>query len=131
MSALWTLLKGCGVANTIYTYHLPYPPSTNRLWRITGKRMYRSKKYLEWMGECALALELENRPNIDYRFNIEIVVGRPDRRRRDLDNLSKPILDCLQHCRIVKDDCLNQRMTLMWTNEFEGAKVTIWRAEAH
>lgn len=126
----WTLSVASNVANKIYAYHLPFPPSTNRLWRIAGKRMYRSKRYLEWLGECALALELENRPEIDYPFNIEIVVGRPDRRRRDLDNLAKPILDCLQHCMIIKDDCHNQQMSLMWSNEIEGCKVTIWPAAA-
>lgn len=118
------------MANPVYSYTLPFPPSTNRLWRIAGKRMYRSKRYMEWIGECALALELEARPEIDYPFNIEIVAGRPDKRRRDLDNLSKPILDVLQHCQVIKDDCFANRITMMWATDIEGAKVTIWKAEA-
>ena len=131
MSALWTLLKGCGVANEIYTYYLPTPPSVNSLWRMAGKRMYRSKKYMEWIGECALALELEKRPEIDYPFNVEIIVGRPSKRRMDIDNRAKSVMDVLQHCGVIKDDCLANRITMMWSNDIDGAKVTIWRAEAH
>jgi crossover junction endodeoxyribonuclease RusA len=28
----------------------------------------------------------------------------PDRRRRDLDNIQKPVLDALQHARVYQDD---------------------------
>lgn len=117
------------MANKIYCYNLPFPPSVNALWRISGRRMYRSKKYTEWLGEAALALELEQKPEIDYPFNIEIVIGRPDKRRRDLDNLAKPILDVLQHCKVLQDDCHAQRITMLWTNDIDGCKITISAAD--
>ena len=118
------------MANKIYSYHLPTPPSVNALWRISGRRMYRSKKYMEWIGECALELDLANRPNISYPFNIEIIVGRPSRRRMDIDNRAKAVMDVLQHCEIISDDCLANRITMMWSNDIKGCDVTIWPAEA-
>lgn len=118
------------MANRVYSYHLPTPPSVNRLWRVTGRRMYRSRQYTDWINEVTLALETERRPEIDYPFNIEIIVGRPSRRRMDIDNRAKAVMDVLQHCKVIKDDCLAQRVTMMWDNELEGAKVTIWAAEA-
>jgi len=116
------------VSNKIYVYNLPTPPSVNALWRISGRRMYRSKKYTAWIGEVALALELEQRPEIDYPFNIEILVGRPSKRRMDIDNRAKAVMDVLQHCNVITDDCLAQRITMMWA-DVEGCKVTISKAD--
>jgi crossover junction endodeoxyribonuclease RusA len=128
-SAQWIWLWVCVVANRVYVYNLPTPPSVNSLWRISGRRMHRSKKYTEWIGEVALALELEQRPEIDYPFNIEIVVGRPSKRRMDIDNRAKAVMDVLQHCGIIADDCLANRITMMWSNDLDGCKVTISTAD--
>lgn len=84
---------------------------------------------MEWIGEVALALELEHRPEIDYPFNIEIVVGRPSKRRMDIDNRAKAVMDVLQHCNIITDDCLAQRIMMMWSNDLDGCKVTISSAD--
>ena len=97
---------------------------------VKGLRMYRSKQYMEWINEVTLALETEMRPEIDYPFNIEIIVGRPSKRRMDIDNRAKAVMDVLQHCNVITDDCLANRVTMMWSNEIEGAKVTISPAEA-
>jgi len=85
---------------------------------------------MQWIGEVALALELEQRPEIDYPFNIEIVVGRPSKRRMDIDNRAKAVMDVLQHCNIITDDCLAQRIMMMWSNDLDGCKVTISAADA-
>lgn len=75
-------------------------------------------------------METAQRPEIDYPFNIEIVVGRPSKRRMDIDNRAKAVMDVLQHCKVITDDCLAQRVTMMWSHDIEGCKVTIWPAEA-
>ena len=91
---------------------------------------------MDWLAEVSLALELELRPEIDYPFNIEIVVGRPRRkdgslssRKSDIDNKVKGVLDVLQHCKVIKDDYLANRVTVMWSNEIENCKVTISTAD--
>lgn len=117
------------MANRIYTYQLPTPPSVNALWRVTGKRVYKSKKYRDWISEVALSLEMEPRPEIDYPFNIEMIVGRPSKRRMDIDNRAKAVMDVLEHCKIITDDCLANRITMMWSNDIDGCQVTIWPAE--
>lgn len=92
--------------------------------------MYRSKKYMDWIDTVTLALETELRPEIDYPFNIEIIVGRPSKRRMDIDNRAKAVMDVLQHCKVITDDCNANRITMMWSNDLDGCKVTIWPAEA-
>ena len=91
--------------------------------------MYRSKKYMEWIGEAALEVEIEQRPEIDYPFNVEIIVGRPSKRRMDIDNRAKAVMDFLQEAKIITDDCLAQRITMMWSNDIDGARVTISTAD--
>lgn len=91
--------------------------------------MYRSKLYTEWIADVTLALETQHRPEIDYPFNIEIIVGRPSKRRMDIDNRGKAVMDVLQHCNVIVDDCLANRITMMWDNNMDGCRVTIWPAE--
>lgn len=115
--------------NRIFVYTLPTPPSVNALYRITGRRMYRSKKYMEFISDCEQALAGKDRPAIDFPFNIEIVVGRPSKRRMDIDNRAKSVMDVLQHLDIITDDCLANRVMMMWSNDIEGCKITISSAE--
>jgi crossover junction endodeoxyribonuclease RusA len=41
---------------------------------------------------------------LDTRLAVEIAAHPPDRRRRDLDNIQKPVLDALEHTSIYADD---------------------------
>jgi len=118
-------------ANKVYHFILPTPPSVNRLWRISGRRMYRSAVYMDWINDCKVTLADIERPAIDYPFNIEIVVGRPSKRRMDIDNRAKAVMDVLQNLDIIIDDCLANRVMMMWSNEIEWCEVTISRAEMH
>mgnify|MGYP003111808665 FL=1 len=119
------------INNDIYYFMLPTPPSVNRLWRISGKRMHKSKVYVDWLADCHHSLRGIYRPNIDYAFNIEIIVGRPSKRRMDIDNRAKAVMDALQELRIIADDCLANRVTMMWSLEIEWCEITITRAEVH
>lgn len=115
--------------NAIYVYRIPIPPSMNALWRISGRRMYRTKKYTEWLEDCRRSLDGQAKPAIDTTFNIEIIVGRPSKRRMDIDNRGKAVMDMLQHMDIITDDCLANRVTMMWSTAAEDCKITIWPAE--
>ena len=114
----------------IYNYQIPIPPSVNALWRVTGRRMYRSKKYMDWIKQCDQHIGLKEPPGVDYPFNIEIVVGRPSKRRMDIDNRGKAVMDVLQYYGIIEDDCLANRVTIMWSNDINNCDITIWKAEA-
>lgn len=117
----------------LYEYALPIPPSVNALWRVSGRRMHRSKKYTGWIDECLLMLELEQRPQIAGPFICEITVGRPRRkdgsistRKADIDNRVKPVLDLLQHAGIVVDDANAWQVMVMWSNDIDYCQVRVW-----
>lgn len=90
--------------------------------------MYRSKLYTDWIDNCLEHLDHIEPPFIDYPFAIEIIVGRPSKRRMDIDNRAKAVMDLLQHANIITDDCLAYHITMYWSNDIEGCQVTITKA---
>src|SRR5262245_45045193 len=91
---------------------LPLPPSVNHLWRSGRGRVYRSPKYLAWIQEAGWDLATQRPKPVMGPVSISIAAGRPDGRRRDLDNASfKAVLDLLVVHRILQDDSLVQALS--------------------
>lgn len=97
---------------------LPYPPSINHYWRhptrgaLAGRHLiseegrdYRERVKAHLFGrlvnKCGGGLEWIKESK---RLAVQIVVYPPDRRKRDLDNLLKPLLDALTHAGLWRDD---------------------------
>ena len=81
------------------------PPSMNRLWRTTATGgMYRSKEYKAWLKTAVLNAMLQSgRKRIDGPYKLTLEAVRPDKRKRDLDNLLKAASDCLVQAGIIDD----------------------------
>lgn len=92
------------------TLTLPWPPSVNHYWRnvIIGKRprVLISKEGREYrravMVHCFLWHRRDTTPEPPLRMTIQVYP--PDKRRRDIDNLCKGLLDALQHAGVLVDD---------------------------
>ena len=105
---------------------LPFAPSVNQLWR-SGGRVYRSKKYINWLSECGFALRQQKPlPFFDKPVSVSIRIGRPDRRKRDLDNFAtKAVFDALTKYGILEDDSFVEKFCAMWDGEITGIQVEI------
>lgn len=92
---------------------LPWPPSANTYWRhptkgkLAGRhliseagRAYRDAVAWQVRVQCCL-----EKP-IAKPLAVDIVAFMPDRRRRDLDNLLKALLDSMTHAGVWVDDSL-------------------------
>lgn len=109
---------------------LNYPPATNNLYfNVPGKGRVISDRYRQWLDESAWMLLAQKPGRVSGKFIAEITVNRPDNRRRDLDGVLKPLLDCCVKNRIVSDDSLAEKITLAWANGGEGVKVVLTRFE--
>jgi len=83
---------------------LPYPPSINHYWRRIGSRTLISRSGRVFRAEVFSILNGQRRPKMLGRLEVEVDLYPPDRRRRDVDNILKPLLDSLQHGGIYVDD---------------------------
>lgn len=104
---------------------LPYPPSVNHYWRCYRGRMIISREGRTYRDRvCALPFAPEaqtedpevtatsvkrsgngpRKPPAGGRIALCMDAFPPDRRRRDLDNLQKAVLDSLEHAGIYQND---------------------------
>ena len=108
--------------------HLPFPPSVNALWRAVKGRNIKSAQYRAWEKEAGWSLNHnpswighQNKP-----YHLDITLVRPDKRKRDLDNVgSKAISDLLVKHGITPDDSLMQSLTVRWADAAEGPTVRV------
>lgn len=89
---------------------LPWPPSVNTMWRtprtgpLAGRTML-SKEGRDYRKAVEQAVMLQCVPKVgDAKVAVDIEVRMPDKRRRDLDNLPKAVLDGLTHAALWHDD---------------------------
>ena len=88
---------------------LPWPPSVNHYWmRTRHGRPYISARGTVYRGAVILLCRAEMRQQqierMTGRLRVEIIAHPPDRRKRDLDNVLKSLLDSLQHAGVYEDD---------------------------
>ena len=89
---------------------LPYPPSVNAMWRtprrgpLAGRTML-SREGREYRGAVQRAIAAMCVTSFGtVRLRVSIEARMPDRRKRDLDNLPKAVLDALTHAGVWSDD---------------------------
>lgn len=89
-------------------YSLPYPPSANNHWIIARSRIILSGKGRKYRDVVSVALNEQGRPMqpISSPVRVEVLVYPPDRRKRDLDNVTKETADALQRNGVLEDDFL-------------------------
>lgn len=82
-----------------------WPPSVNTYWRRNGNRYYISEKGRKFKNHVFDVLA-SNKVFFgkDDRLKVTILAYPPDRRRRDLDNIQKGVLDSLEKAGIYHDD---------------------------
>ena len=98
---------------------LDYPPSVNRIWRNNGRgKVYKPGPVVAWANKAAWQVKAAigaSKP-LEGPVALKIIAHRPDRRKRDADNLIKLTQDALKDGGLVLDDS-QFRPSIRWADD--------------
>lgn len=109
---------------------VPLPPSVNRAFRNVAKRgRVKTQVYNDWLTEAGWEVRRAYPTKVKGPCRVSFVFGKPDKRKRDLDNLLKASIDLLVRHQLIEDDSLIQELNAEWdvSGEVKGA-VLSWEA---
>jgi crossover junction endodeoxyribonuclease RusA len=96
----------------MFKLQLPFPPSVNHYWRHVGKRVLISKQGREFRAEVGSLIRRKRIEAFEGDLIVDIKLTPPDRRRRDIDNSLKALLDAMQFGGVYIDDSQIVRLTI-------------------
>ena len=83
---------------------LPYPPSVNHYWMSSGNMRYISKRGRVFRQAVAEEAATQGIVGLEGRLAVHIALFPPDRRKRDVDNVLKALLDACEHAGCYESD---------------------------
>ena len=107
---------------------LPWPPSVNSYWRTFQGRMIISKsgrEYRKAVQALLMPLGQAIRQHATDRLAVLLQAYPPDRRRRDLDNIGKALLDALAAAGVYEDDSQIDDFHVIRRRVVSGGKVLV------
>lgn len=140
MSAVWTEAdlekRGLRISTPLrfkpatdaVTVRLPMPPSANACWANVEKvGRVRSTAYRRWSKLAVQELQAQQAGRVAGKFAV-VITAKRTKRKRDIDNIIKPLLDLLSGV-VTADDSECERVSAGWTDEGEdGVTVSVRRA---
>lgn len=109
---------------------IPYVINMTR--RIIGIKD--SPKYREWMELEARKIKNEIQAPYAEPVYVYMEITFPDKRKRDLDNMAKPVCDVLKLAGIYEDDSLIEFLIcrrLSPNKKLAGIRVGVWTVSEH
>jgi crossover junction endodeoxyribonuclease RusA len=106
MSIGCTYINSSVIINIMKTIKLtlPYPPTVNHYWGQLGSKKFLGKKGKEFREAVFLCSYNARKGALNERLHMEVYLYPPDNRKRDVDNILKPLLDALEHANVYEND---------------------------
>lgn len=89
---------------------LPYPPSVNHYWGQVGNRKFIGKRGKEFREEVYICALNARKVGLKGRLEVKVYLYPPDKRKRDIDNIFKSLLDALEHAGVYENDSQIDRL---------------------
>lgn len=109
---------------------LPFPPTVNHYWKHRHTKT-RTITYITEAGKKfrrdAILLIKKQRANkhYDVRMRAIIELYPPDKRKRDLDNYNKGVLDALTHAGVIVDDSIIDELIIKRCKKVDGGETVV------
>lgn len=120
---------------------LPYPPSVNSYYRsprtgpLAGRTLISQKGRDYRKAASQAVLQHKDRKAPLGRLSVGVVLYAPDRRKRDIDNPIKSLLDALTHAGVIEDDSLIDKLAIERGSVTKGGLVRVfideWSPDEH
>ena len=112
--------------NPTIRLELPYPPSVNSYWRANGHRRYISKEGVAFTEEVSLIVKNKNPRSFgDKQVAISVMLHPRSKRKFDLDNTLKAILDALMKAGMYDDDSQIEYIEIARGEAVDGGKAVV------
>lgn len=106
---------------------LPYPPSVNTYWRSNGKRRYISPAGVKFTEEVSLIVKMQKPKTFaDKQVAISVMIHPRSKRKFDLDNTLKAILDALMKAGMYDDDSQIEYIEIARGEKIDGGKAIVY-----
>jgi crossover junction endodeoxyribonuclease RusA len=112
----------------VIRYSLPYPPTTNNLFRNAGSRRVKTERYSSWLIAAGNQMYVQGRKRISGPVSLSIALRKPDKRKRDISNTIKAVEDLLVSMAVIDDDSLVQRLSVAWDQNMADECVVLIQA---
>lgn len=109
----------------VWALTLPFPPSNNRYYRHARGRHYIDQPGRDYRKAVAGIVKGIGMPKLTGRLHVTIHAAPPDRRRRDLDNMLKALLDALTVAEAYEDDSQIDSIGIKRVFPVKGGKIHI------
>lgn len=108
---------------------LPFPPSINHYWKHRGRTagVYLSKEALAYREAVKHSI-VATKP-LETRLSVSVKLHAPNRRKYDIDNRVKSLLDALTHSGAWLDDELIDHIQITRGNIIKGGACIVEIAE--
>ena len=111
---------------------LSFPPTVNNYYVKTRSGVFISAKGRKYRNTIAdeIHQQLSDMELGEERINLNVVVHMPDRRKRDLDNYMKALLDAITKTGLWEDDSQIDQLCIYRGEIIKGGKVRMEIAPA-
>ena len=105
---------------------LPWPPTVNHYYTVARGRKILAEKGRQYKEDCQILIASQ-RPQkaAGARVSVTIHAHPPDERKRDLDNLLKPVLDVLTESQLIDDDSQIDQLSIIRFPRFKNGKLEL------
>ncbi len=111
---------------------LPWPPTVNSYYKVTRNGQRYLDKKVRWFRAQVLEAISEQCPGLtlDESLFMEVYLFPPDKRKRDLDNYMKGLLDAITEAELWTDDVLVDQLHIFRGEVTKGGYVRIELSES-
>lgn len=114
----------------VLRFELPYPPSVNHYYLHTSNGVILGAKGKSYRRDVALLLNHhKGYCGAERRLSVTINLFPPDKRKRDIDNILKCLLDSMEYANVYENDNQIDMLTVIRRQRVQYGSVQIWIAE--